>query len=128
MSKPDPGSADFQSAVSQRFQPADAAILSNPMVVIQSADWKSAIEQVGNLRYFSGVGSLELGISLVLGSWMLVLFTGCAVGPNYKRPSVQSPATFRSDTAPTNKSFADLDWWNIYKDVTLQSLIREAFT
>jgi multidrug efflux system outer membrane protein len=72
---------------------------------------------------------LEFGASLVLGSWILVLFSaGCAVGPNYKRPAVDSPSNFRSDTSPTNRSFADLDWWNVYEDPKLQSLVREAFT
>ena len=41
---------------------------------------------------------------------------------------MESPKTFRGDNAPTNKSFADLDWWNVYQDTTLQGLIREAFT
>src|SRR5690348_10389687 len=63
---------------------------------------------------------------LILACWCL--FTGCAVGPNYKRPPVESPKTFRGDNAPTNKSFADLEWWNVYQDARLQALIREAFT
>ncbi len=57
-----------------------------------------------------------------------VLLAGCAVGPNYKRPQVNSPAIFRGDTAPINNSFADLSWWQVYQDNILQGLIREAFT
>ena len=56
------------------------------------------------------------------------LFGGCAVGPNYKRPPVDSPASFRGDNAPTNASLADLDWWQVYQDDILQTLIREALT
>jgi len=56
------------------------------------------------------------------------LLAGCAVGPNYKRPAVQSPAIFRDDDAPTNTSFGDLNWWGVYQDPALQALIREAFT
>jgi outer membrane protein, multidrug efflux system len=56
------------------------------------------------------------------------LLAGCAVGPNYKRPQVDSPAVFRDDNAATNTSFADLDWWKVYQDNNLQALIREAFT
>lgn len=64
--------------------------------------------------------------------WLMLLalavLAGCAVGPNYKRPVVDSPARFRDDNAATNRSFADLSWWNVYRDDTLQALVREAFT
>src|ERR1043165_6956864 len=40
----------------------------------------------GNWDFF-GAWSLVLGTSLVLGAWCLVLLSGCAVGPNYTRPS-----------------------------------------
>ncbi len=56
------------------------------------------------------------------------LLAGCAVGPNYKRPAVDSPPAFRGDNAVTNTSFADLDWWGVYRDPVMQALIREAFT
>lgn len=48
--------------------------------------------------------------------------------PNYKRPAVDSPSAFRDDATPTNSSFADLNWWQVYRDDTLQALVREAFT
>jgi len=60
--------------------------------------------------------------------FVLLCFAGCAVGPNYKRPPVDSPSAFRDDNVPTNSSFADLAWWQIYQDPVLQSLVREAFT
>ena len=64
--------------------------------------------------------------------WLIVLalgvLAGCAVGPNYKRPATESPSGFRGDNAPTNVSFADQEWWKVYQDETLQSLIREALT
>ncbi len=53
---------------------------------------------------------------------------GCAVGPNYHRPVVDSPAGFRGDNFATNTSFADLDWWQVYQDTHLQALLREALT
>jgi hypothetical protein len=56
------------------------------------------------------------------------MMAGCAVGPNYKRPAVDSPSAFRDDATPTNNSFADLNWWQVYRDDTLQALVREAFT
>ena len=86
----------------------------------------------GDMRFgiwgFLGVWSLEFGVSLMLGAGGLMFLSGCSVGPNYKRPVIESPAMFRGDSAPTNNSFADLDWWQVYEDTTLQALVREALT
>ena len=57
-----------------------------------------------------------------------VIFAGCAVGPNYKRPVIDSPAAFRSEIQIRNSPYSDLTWWEIYGDDTLQGLIREALT
>ncbi len=54
---------------------------------------------------------------------------GCAVGPVYKRPDVQLAAHFRSQVGPSEAtSIADLPWWGVFNDQTLQSLIVEALT
>lgn len=58
----------------------------------------------------------------------LCLLSGCAVGPNYKRPTVDSPTAFRTESPATNRPYAELAWWEVYKDDTLQALIREALT
>ena len=59
---------------------------------------------------------------------ILALFGGCAVGPNYKRPEIESPASFRTENDATNRAYAELRWWEVYKDNTLQALIRGALT
>jgi multidrug efflux system outer membrane protein len=52
---------------------------------------------------------------------------GCLVGPDYKRPSVDVPRSFRSATTPASEmSFGDDAWWQVFSDPTLQSLIRTA--
>jgi outer membrane protein, multidrug efflux system len=56
-----------------------------------------------------------------------VLGTGCAVGPNYQRPTVPVPPDFRAPEplAPAQAaSFADLPWFDVFKDDELQALIR----
>ena len=59
------------------------------------------------------------------------LLSGCMVGPNYHRPVVQTPTTFR-DLQPDSQlqaqtaSFADLPWWQVFQDPKLQELIRTA--
>jgi len=63
-----------------------------------------------------------------LAALCALLLVGCAMGPAYKRPPVDSPAQFRSDTIVTNQSFADLEWWSVYKDYGLQALVDDALT
>ena len=64
-------------------------------------------------------------ISLII---FLALLGGCAVGPNYKQPVVDTPENFRfAETRGTN-SFADLSWWEVFKDPMLQDLVRTALT
>jgi outer membrane protein, multidrug efflux system len=65
-------------------------------------------------------------LSALLG--ILLLLSGCAVGPNYKQPSVTSPDNFRSATSSATNSFGDLPWWEVFKDPMLQELIHAALT
>jgi multidrug efflux system outer membrane protein len=53
---------------------------------------------------------------------------GCAVGPNYQRPPVNAPETFRGENEIFTNSFASLPWWRVFHDDTLQNLIRTALT
>jgi multidrug efflux system outer membrane protein len=58
-----------------------------------------------------------------------LLLASCAVGPKYQRPPVNSPANFRGEPATKDtNSIADLPWWQIFHDETLQGLIRTALT
>jgi multidrug efflux system outer membrane protein len=58
-----------------------------------------------------------IGLSLFLSS--------CAVGPNYQRPGVKAPAAFRSASgAAQQASFADVPWWDVFRDDTLKALIK----
>ena len=56
---------------------------------------------------------------------------GCTVGPNYHRPTVQTPASFRDlsenpQAQAQVASYADLPWWQVFQDPQLQELIRIA--
>ncbi|HUO32189.1 MAG TPA: efflux transporter outer membrane subunit [Bryobacteraceae bacterium] len=58
-----------------------------------------------------------------------ILLSGCTVGPNYHRPQVQIPSNFRAPEPlrePQAASFADLKWFEVFKDPQLQDLIRLA--
>ncbi len=62
----------------------------------------------------------------------LFLF-GCAVGPYYKRPVIDTPTAYRTAASDTNapagtNSLAELGWWSIYDDPRLKAYIAEALT
>jgi multidrug efflux system outer membrane protein len=59
---------------------------------------------------------------------LFVMFGGCKVGPAYKRPVMNVPAGYRGQSAAATNSVADLSWWQLFQDVELQRLIREALT
>src|SRR3984957_10728170 len=61
----------------------------------------------------------------------LTPLAGCMAGPNYHRPAVPTPPAFRdlSDNPQLQAqatSYADLPWWQVFKDPKLQELIRLA--
>ncbi len=56
----------------------------------------------------------------------MAVLGGCVVGPNYKRPAVNTPPTFRGQAVPEATSIADLPWWSVFQDPTLQDLIKTA--
>ena len=67
---------------------------------------------------------------LIVALW-IVLHSGCAVGPNYKRPTVPVPPAYRGVSAeqarkPDVASFGDEKWWDAFQDETLRDLIRTA--
>ncbi len=59
-----------------------------------------------------------------------VFLSACMVGPNYKRPKIDVPATYRNPSQPQTdqsaKSLGDEKWWTVFQDVELQKLIRTA--
>jgi multidrug efflux system outer membrane protein len=65
----------------------------------------------------------------ILFVFIAVAFTGCTLGPNYSRPPVNIPQTYRAPAplpASQAESFADLKWFEVFKDDQLQELVRTA--
>ena len=53
-----------------------------------------------------------------------LLMTACTVGPEYKKPEVTPPSSFRAQAAETGaQSIGDMPWQNIFGDKALQTLI-----
>ncbi len=64
----------------------------------------------------------KLGIGLALSLFL----SACAVGPDYKRPTIESPTQFKEDpgwiqAAPLAKPFQG-DWWTVFGDAELNKL------
>ncbi len=74
------------------------------------------------------MGYLRPFIAAMLAS---SLIAGCAVGPNYHKPDVQTPAVYHDlsenpQAEAQAASYADLPWWQVFTDPVLQDLIRTA--
>jgi multidrug efflux system outer membrane protein len=66
---------------------------------------------------------------LLIAGLAVSLLAGCRVGPNYRRPAVQTPAAYRGADAQLqvqSASYADLPWWEVFHDPKLQELIHTA--
>lgn len=53
--------------------------------------------------------------------------SACALGPDYARPAVETPAVYRWQAdGDVPGSLGDLGWWNLYRDPELKTLIETA--
>jgi len=60
-----------------------------------------------------------------------LLAAGCTMGPDYTRPPVTVPPSYRGAPPAASaamESLADLAWWTLFQDETLQSLIGIALS
>ncbi len=68
--------------------------------------------------------SFYIGIAVAAAT-----LAGCTVGPNYKRPQVAVPESFRApEPLPESQgaSLADLKWFEVFRDPQLDDLIKVA--
>lgn len=58
----------------------------------------------------------------------LAALSGCTVGPNYQRPAITAPASFRGaqTTTPEAASLADTKWFDLFQDSALTGLVNTA--
>ncbi len=62
--------------------------------------------------------------TVILGTSLLFL-AGCMVGPDYKRPVVEAPPSFRYESKEVAET-ANTEWWKQFADPVLDQLIAEA--
>lgn len=64
---------------------------------------------------------------LLFISIVVFLLTSCKLGPDYQRPTISTPDTFRGadSTVSQSTSIADIKWWELFNDPALVDLINE---
>lgn len=75
----------------------------------------------------------RLSVGVVASGLVIAFLSSCAVGPDYKRPALDTPTAYRAAASDTNapsgtNSFAELGWWSVYDDPQLKAYIAEALT
>ena len=64
---------------------------------------------------------------LVVAVPVFLPVAGCAMGPDYTRPGVPRPDSFRmAQSTSDSSSIANLPWWELLHDPELQRLVRIA--
>jgi multidrug efflux system outer membrane protein len=58
---------------------------------------------------------------------IIVSLTGCAMGPDFKKPVVEIPDNFRFSDSESKK-VVNLKWWELFDDPVLYSLVVTALT
>ena len=53
---------------------------------------------------------------------LVTLVAGCAMGPDYVRPPVPEPESYR-ETFPPGESVANVPWWEFFGDSVLVDLV-----
>lgn len=57
---------------------------------------------------------------------VLLVVSACTLGPNYSRPDLDLSQNYIEGKSDSAESVANLDWWSLFQDETLQDLIRTA--
>lgn len=65
-------------------------------------------------------------VCITISAFLLFLSAfGCTIGPDYRRPSINTPSSWRL-TEPEAKDLADTNWWQQFDDPVLNKLIISA--
>jgi multidrug efflux system outer membrane protein len=76
-----------------------------------------------------GMGVTEMRRRTLMLGWVVLVapvWTACTVGANYSRPEMMPPTQYRFVNGTEAASLADVPWFEVFQDPTLQALIREA--
>ena len=102
-----------------RFRPilmtSLAFILGMLPMVIASGPGSASRQAIGTGVFFGMIFAVTVG----------TLLTSCQLGKHYTRPDLHLPQQLDTLRQQDTLSIADMQWWEIYTDTTLQSLIEK---
>ena len=75
---------------------------------------------------FGPPGGLKPALQTAAWATMVTLLAGCAVGPDYVPPKVETPAKWTEAPLAKQNSLHLDDWWKTFNDPVLNHLIGEA--
>ena len=88
-----------------------------------TASTRSSAGLVGSARGLTSVGALAAAVTAS------ALLAGCAVGPNYHRPSAPVPQRYKEaegwKPAEPREAASGTSWWSVYDDATLDELEKQ---
>ncbi len=61
----------------------------------------------------------------VLAVSVSIFLAGCAMGPDFKQPVVETPEDYRFETKPV-EPIVNLQWWELFNDPVLYNLVSKA--
>ncbi len=62
---------------------------------------------------------------LLLSIVLIISLSSCSVGPDFEKPQIDTLQTYRFDTLKVD-SIANLDWWNLFDDPMIDTLVLTA--
>ncbi len=99
-------------------------------VILSRAATKKLQLRQRDCRSLASLGMTQRFPSGRLCLALVALLSACTVGPRYRRPAVEVPATYRGAPADTLRatSLGDEKWWAVFGDPELRTLIQQALS
>ena len=77
------------------------------------------------IERLSGGGRGKKAGAAALALVLLIPSVGCTLGPDYRRPPVDTPESYVQPSSE-GASIANVPWWEVFQDPVLEELIRSA--
>ena len=63
--------------------------------------------------------------NIIICSLLAIILSGCMMGPDYRRPTVETPASWRFEEKEA-REIGNTAWWEQFNDPVLDDLIQVA--